>query len=94
MISTIITFIASVSLFITGGHLISTNLKLHHYADSDYKEIIMLKNKTSTHKKCFRHSKDENIKKVQTLRNGQYVTDFKVTELESQDTETSPSPEI
>ena len=50
MISTIITFIVSVSLFITGGHLISTNLKLHHYADNDYKEIIMLKNKTSTHK--------------------------------------------
>ena len=43
MISTIITFIASVSLFITGGHLISTNLKLHHYADNDYKEIIKLK---------------------------------------------------
>ena len=44
MISTIITFIVSVSLFITGGHLISTNLKLHHYKDNDYKEIIMLKN--------------------------------------------------
>ena len=41
-----------------------------------------------------RHSKDENIKKVQTLRNGQYVTDFKVTELESQDTETSPNSDI
>ena len=70
MISTIITFIASVSLFITGGHLISTNLKLHHYTDNDYKEIIMLKNKTSTHKKCLRHSKDENIKKgIQNINN-------------------------
>lgn len=94
MISTIITFFASVSLFMTGGHLISTNLKLHHYADNDYKEIILLKNKTSTHKKCLRHSKNENIKKVQTLRNGQYITDFKVTELEKQDPETSLNADI
>ena len=27
-------------LFISGGHLVSTNFKLHHYSDEDYKEIL------------------------------------------------------
>ena len=63
MISTIITFIASVSLFITGGHLISTNLKLHHYADNDYKEIIKLKKKPLHIKNVWGTQKKKTLKK-------------------------------
>ena len=34
----------SITLFISGGHLVSTNLKLHHYSDEDYKELFYMKN--------------------------------------------------
>ena len=47
MFTTIINVLFSASLFITGGHVLSSNLKLHHYTDKDYEEIWHLKNKTS-----------------------------------------------
>ena len=41
----IINALFSLSLFVTGGHVIDTKLGLHHYSDEDYKEIFYLKNK-------------------------------------------------
>jgi hypothetical protein len=35
--------ILGLALFINGGHIISTNLKLHHYSDEDYEDIFYLK---------------------------------------------------
>ena len=40
----ILELLFSMTLFITGGHLIDTKLGLHHYSDEDYKEIFYLKN--------------------------------------------------
>ena len=45
MFTTLINELFSASLFITGGHVLSTNFKLHHYIDKDYKALFHLKNK-------------------------------------------------
>ena len=45
MLSMILETLFSISLLISGGHLVSTNFKLHHYSDTDYKEIFYLKKK-------------------------------------------------
>ena len=83
MITTIINTLFSLSLFVTGGHIVSTNLKLHHYSDDDYKEIFHLKNKASISKNCTRHNEVEDIKKIRSFRNnqdgGETVTNYKVT---------------
>ena len=34
--------ILAIALFINGGHIVSTNLKLHHYSDEDYKDIFYI----------------------------------------------------
>ena len=36
----------SITLFISGGHLLSTNLKLHHYSDEDAIEHTVSQPKT------------------------------------------------
>ena len=64
MITMTMNALFALSLFVSGGHLISTNLKLHHYSDDDYKEIFYLKNKASISKNCTRHSEVEDIKKI------------------------------
>ena len=48
--------ILGIALFINGGHIVSTNLKLHHYSDEDYKDIFYLKTNKSITKHCERHS--------------------------------------
>ena len=68
----------SMTLFITGGHLIDTEFGLHHYSDDDYKDIFYLKNKKQITKKCIRHSKVETIKKVRLFREGGSQTDFQI----------------
>ena len=68
----------SMTLFITGGHLIDTEFGLHHYSDDDYKDIFYLKNKKQITKKCIRHSKVETIKKVRRFREGGSQTDFQI----------------
>ena len=79
----IINALFSLSLFVTGGHVIDTKLGLHHYSDQDYKEIFYLKNKKSTSKECIKHSELEDIKKIRHQRhnNGENVTvtDYIVT---------------
>ncbi len=56
--------LCSITLFINGGHVIDTNLKLHHYNDEDYKEIYLLEREDSITKDCTRHSKIEDVKKI------------------------------
>ena len=80
MITTLINTLFSLSLFVTGGHIVSTNLKLHHYSDDDYKEIFHLKNKSSISKNCTRHSELEDIKKIRRHNpNGGQETIYIVT---------------
>ncbi len=69
----------SFALFITGGHILSTNLKFHHYSDEDYKEIFFLKNKASISKNCIKHSEVEDIKKIKYHDDGGQKTTYKVT---------------
>ena len=82
MITMIINAVFSLSLFVTGGHVIDTKLGLHHYSDEDYKEIFHLKNKASISKNCTRHSEVEDIKKIRRHNasgNGDKTTVYKVT---------------
>ena len=84
MITNIINSLFSLSLLLSGGHIISTNLKVHHYIDSDYKEIFYLENTESTSKYCTIHSDMENIKKIKRNRtNGEQEMVYKVTKKES-----------
>ena len=78
MISTILKLLFSMVLFISGGHLISTNLRLHHYSDEDYKDIFYLKNNNSITKHCLRHSESEDINKKTSYYNGERKTIYKV----------------
>ena len=48
--------ILGIALFINGGHIVSTNLKLHHYSDEDYKDIFYLKKNKSMTKYYEMHS--------------------------------------
>ncbi|MBT7902088.1 MAG: hypothetical protein HN601_14220 [Candidatus Marinimicrobia bacterium] len=79
MITMILNTLFSFALFITGGHILSTNLKFHHYSDEDYKEIFFLKNKASISKNCTRHSEVEDIKKIKYHDDGGQKTTYKVT---------------
>ena len=80
MITTIINAIFSISLFVTGGNIVSTNLKLHHYSDDDYKDIFHLRNNASISKNCTRHSEVEDIKKIINYgSNGLQNSLYKVT---------------
>jgi len=82
MITMIINAVFSLSLFVSGGHIIDTKLGLHHYSDEDYKEIFHLKNKASISKNCTRHSEVEDIKKIRRHNaggNGDKTTVYKVT---------------
>ena len=64
MIATIKAALISFTLFVSGGNVLSTNLKLHHYSDDDYKDIFHLKNNASISKNCTRHTEVEDIKKI------------------------------
>ena len=64
MLSSFLEVLFSVSLFIFGGNILDTKFSLHHFEDSDYKDIFFLKNKQSTVKKCTKHSIFENIVKL------------------------------
>ena len=91
----IINALFSLSLFVTGGHVIDTKLGLHHYSDEDYKEIFYLKNKKSTSKECIRHSELEDIKKIRRHRpNGGQETLYKVTKNEEKEILEGMSKEV
>ena len=71
--------ILGIALFINGGHIVSTNFKLHHYSDEDYKDIFYLKQNKSITKYCERHSELENIKKKKSYHNQEQKTVYKIT---------------
>ena len=71
--------VLGLALFINGGHIISTNLKLHHYSDEDYEDIFYLKHNKSITKHCERHSELEDIKKKKSYHNQEQKTVYKVT---------------
>ena len=84
MVTTITNSLVSLSLLLSGGHIISTNLKAHHYSDNDYKEILFLENRESASKHCNIHSEIEDIKKIKRNRtNGEQEMVYKVTKKES-----------
>ena len=70
----------SLSLFLTGGNIIDTKLKVHKYEKKNFKEIFYLKNKESVDTYCVKHSELENIKKIKCHDpNGGQKTIYKVT---------------
>ena len=71
--------ILGIALFISGGHIVSTNLKLHHYSDDDYKDIFYMKHNKSITKHCEKHSELEDIKKKKIYHNQEQNTVYKVT---------------
>ena len=74
-----------IALYFTGGHVIDTKLRLHHYSNKDYEEIFYLKNKESISKNCLRHSENENIKKMIRSKYDGSKTIYKVTKNEEKD---------
>ena len=79
MINIILNYFLSISLFISGGHILSSNFKSHHYSDEDYKDIFYLKNQSTVTKYCTKHSELENIKKIRSYDNGVDRTIYKVS---------------
>ena len=97
MIAMIMNALFSLSLFFSGGHIISANFKLHHYSDGDSKDIWFLKHNDSITKHCLKHSELEDIKKIrhQRHRNGENttVTDYKVTKNDEKILDGTPEEE-
>tara|TARA_Y100000992_G_scaffold249309_1_gene181065 strand:+ start:814 stop:1071 length:258 start_codon:yes stop_codon:yes gene_type:complete len=80
MFSSFLEVLFSVSLFLFGGNILDTRLSLHHFEDSDYKDIFFLKNKQSTVKKCTKHSILENIEKIHRYNpQGSKETVYRIT---------------
>jgi len=77
--------ILGIALFINGGHVISTDFKLHHFSDEDYKDIFYLKKNKTITKHCERHSELENIKKKKSYYNHEQNTVYKITKCNSKD---------
>ena len=73
------------ALFVSGGHLVSTNFKLHHYSDKDYADIFYLKKNNSITKHCLRHSESEDINKKTYYYNGERKIIYKVTKSEEKE---------
>ena len=83
MLSSFLEVLFSVSLFIFGGNILDTKFSLHHFEDSDYKDIFFLKNKQSTVKKCTKHSIFENIEKIHRYNpQGSMETEYRITNSE------------
>jgi hypothetical protein len=83
--------ILGIALFINGGHIVSTNFKLHHYSDEDYKDIFYLKQNKSITKHCERHSELEDINKKTSYYNGERKTIYKVTKNEEKKSSEKPA---
>ena len=83
MLSSFLEVLFSVSLFIFGGNILDTKFSLHHFEDSDYKDIFFLKNKQSTVKKWTKHSIFENIEKIHRYNpQGSMETVYRITNSE------------
>ena len=74
-----------IALYFTGGHVIDTKLRLHHYSNKDYEDIFYLKQNKSITKHCERHFENENIKKMIRSKHDGSKTIYKVTKNEEKD---------
>ena len=83
--------VLGIALFISGGHIVSTNFKLHHYSDEDYKDIFYLKKNKSITKHCDRHSELEDIKKKKSYHNQEQKTVYKITKHKKNDSSEKPA---
>jgi len=83
--------ILGIALFINGGHIVSTNFKLHHYSDDDYKDIFYLKQNKSITKHCQRHSELEDIKKKKSYHNQEQKTVYKITKHKKKNSSEKPA---
>tara|TARA_B100001175_G_scaffold257152_1_gene225387 strand:+ start:246 stop:512 length:267 start_codon:yes stop_codon:yes gene_type:complete len=83
--------ILGIALFINGGHIVSTNLKLHHYSDEDYKDIFYLKKNKSITKHCERHSELEDINKKRSYHNQEQKTVYKITKHKKSNSSETPA---
>jgi len=75
----------SIALFISGGHIVSTNFRLHHYSDEDYRDIFFLKHNDSITKHCLRHAKVEDIHKKNSYHSGEKRTIYNVKKNKEKD---------
>ena len=75
----ILELLFSFVLFITGGHLIDTKFKVHHYSDEDYKEIFFLQAKKEISKECIKHSVVETITYKNSYREGKQQRDYTIS---------------
>ncbi len=75
----------SIALFISGGHIVSTNFRLHHYSDKDYRDIFYLKHNDSITKHCLRHAEVEDIHKKNSYHSGEKKTVYKITKNKEKD---------
>ena len=83
MFSSFLEVLFSISLFLFGGNILDTKFSLHHFEDSDYKDIFFLKNKQSAVKKCTKHSIFENIEKIHRYNpQGSMETVYRITNSE------------
>ena len=83
--------ILGIALFINGGHIVSTNLKLHHYSDEDYKDIFYLKKNKSITKHCEMHSELEDITKKRSYHNQEQKTVYKINKHKKKEISETPS---
>lgn len=82
MFNVVLETLFSISLFLFAGNVLDTKFSLHHYKDSDYKEIFFLKNKESVDKHCTKHLKFETIKKINRyIPEGRQEAVYVVTDL-------------
>jgi len=75
----ILELLFSFVLFITGGHLIDTKFKVHHYSDEDYKEIFFLQAKKEISKECIKHSVVKTITYKNSYREGKQQRDYTIS---------------
>ena len=80
-----------IALYFTGGHVIDTKLRLHHYSNKDYEDIFYLKQNKSITKHCERHSELEDIKKKKSYHNQEQKTVYKVTKHKKNDSSEKPA---
>ena len=63
----LITSCASTALEITGGRIISHDLKIYHFEDDDFLDIYNLKNGETITKYCTKHEKLVDVKKIRRV---------------------------
>ena len=61
---------ASTALAITGGKIISHDLKIYHFSDDDYLDIFNLKNGEKITKFCTKHEEQVEVRKIRTNHDG------------------------